>query len=94
MPEFVVNGLLQKKGKVYRPGQVIELTKEQADELGDKVVPVEVAKPNKPISEMGVKELRPLAKAANIESYSTKTRDELIAALEGLVVATDEPSGD
>lgn len=37
MPKYTSNAYLTKDGKVYRPGKEIELTKEQAERLGDKV---------------------------------------------------------
>lgn len=37
MPKYTSNAYLAKDGKVYGPGKEIELTKEQAEKLGDKV---------------------------------------------------------
>lgn len=102
MPEFYATSILAHNGKAVQPGQQLTLDQEVADRLGKKVVPVEVATPTKPYDQMLMKELRPLAKAAGIEGYSTKERGELLAALQPLQVVSEdaeqpgdvEPSGD
>lgn len=96
MAEYIATSILAHNGKPVWPGEQLTLDEEAAQALGTKVVPLEVGEPDKPLSEMLMKELRPLAKAAGIEGYSTKDKDELIAALEPLAVNADgvEPAGD
>lgn len=56
MPKYIANGYLVHKGKVVQTGGEIELTKDQADRLGDKVTPV-----NEPKKESPKKEEKPKA---------------------------------
>ncbi len=44
MPKFIANAYLLHKGKVVQTGQELELTKEQAERLGDKVKPAKEKK--------------------------------------------------
>lgn len=92
MAKYLANGIIEHEGKVYRPGDAIELTEEQAAPLKQKVLPFELADPEKPVSELTVKELRPLAKKAGIEKAGTLNRGELIDELEA--VKSDEQSSD
>ena len=110
MPQFYSNSILIQDGKVYRRGQELTLTEEQAEALGNKVIAKDVADPFKPISEMSVKELKSLAKKTGIDGYSNMNKAELASELEALQAAAnpdgvatpapeveviaDEPSGD
>lgn len=47
MPKFIANGYLLHKGAVVQTGQEVELTKEQAERLGDKVTAVKESKAKK-----------------------------------------------
>jgi len=44
MPKYIANGYLVHKGKVVQTGNEVELTKEQAERLGDKVKPANESK--------------------------------------------------
>jgi hypothetical protein len=55
MPKYIANGYLVHKGKVVQTGDEVELTKGQADRLGDKVTAVEVKKEEEPKEEAKVK---------------------------------------
>lgn len=102
MPEYYSNALLAHKGGVVKYGEKLTLTEEQAAALGSKVIPAEVANPDKPVNEMTIKELKPLAKAANVENYTAMNRSQLVEALsakqveqpELTDVIADEPSSD
>lgn len=41
MPKYIAKSYLVHKGKVVQTGSEVELTKEQAERLGDKVTPVQ-----------------------------------------------------
>lgn len=84
MPDFIATVILSKNGKPYHPGDTINLTKEQADNLGPKVVPASVVDPDKPIADMGLKELKVLAADAGVEGYSRKSKKELVEILTGV----------
>lgn len=105
MPEYTANGILSHGGRAVRPGERIKLTEDQAAALGKKVTPTQVTDPNMPISEMGVKQLRSLAKISSIENYSKMDKAELqkqLGALsnqpasepEQVEVIPDEPARD
>ena len=91
MEKFVANDLLAHNGRVVFEGQELSLTEEQAERLGSKVTPLEVAKPDKPVEEMTLTELRGLAKKAGVESYSRKDKATLKAELSGQVTEPAEP---
>ncbi|BAM99143.1 hypothetical protein [Bacillus phage PM1] len=79
MPKYTVtnNAFLVQDGKVFKAGETIELTAEQAERLGNKVE----ATSETELSGKTVKELKEEAKMANIEGYSQMNKEELIAAL-------------
>lgn len=54
MPKYIANAYLVHKGKVVQTGNEVELTKEQADRLGDKVMIID-----EPIKETHKKEEKP-----------------------------------
>ena len=82
MPNVISNSILSHKGKIYRHGEELTLDAETIEALGTKVLPPEAVDPEKPLSELPLKELRPLAKAAGVENYSKKGKDDLVAELE------------
>lgn len=57
MPKYIANGYLVHHGKIVQTGNEVELTKEQADRLGNKVTSV-----NEPKKESPKKEENPKAK--------------------------------
>lgn len=76
MPEYFVKGaVIVNDGKAYKSGHKVTLSKETADAMADKLVPVDVV--IKPIAELNAKDLRSLAKDAGIEKSSSKTKEEL-----------------
>lgn len=81
MPKYITNGIIVQKGRALKDGAVIELTEEQAERLGRKVIPLEVADPDKPIDTLNLKELKDLAKAAGVEGYSRKDKASLVSVL-------------
>ncbi|MCR1833061.1 hypothetical protein NSA56_01450 [Oceanobacillus caeni] len=48
MPKYIANAYLVHKGKIIQTGNEVELTKEQAKRLGDKVTPVNEPKEEEP----------------------------------------------
>lgn len=92
MPEFIANGILKHRGKVLFAGASLTLTEEQAERLGTKVTPKEVAQPAKTFDEMNVKELRATAKKAGIDKPTTLDRAELLAALGAIAPAAAVPA--
>lgn len=48
MPKYIANGYLLHKGAVVQTGQEVELTKEQAERLRDKVTPASEPKKETP----------------------------------------------
>lgn len=58
MPKYIANGYLVHHGKVIQTGGQVELTKEQANQLGDKVTPVNEPKKEAPKKEEKPKEAK------------------------------------
>lgn len=109
MGKYKSNGILIHNGSTVWPGDELELTDEQAVELGARVLPLEVADPEKPLDEYLLKDLKSLAKKAGITGYSGKDKGTLVTELSALSedaevsaapspdeveVVADEPSGD
>lgn len=84
MPLYIAMVILSKQGRPYHPGDEIELTKAEAENLGSKVIPKEVADPNKSPQDMNIKELKQMASSAGIDGYSRKSKPQLVAALTGI----------
>lgn len=81
MPDFKSNGIIHHEAKTYFPGATINLTQEQADALGARVIPMAVAAPEKAIADMNLKELKATAKAAKVPGYTSMDKGELVTAL-------------
>lgn len=96
MPEYTVIGILGHKGKTFREGDSIDLSEDVAEQLmaNDVVVPKELSDPDKPLDEMTLKELKVVARKANVESYSTKSKAELYAILTGKAPEVEEQAVD
>ena len=75
MPKYIAKAYLLHHGRVVPDGTEIELTKMQADRLGDKV---EAAQP---VRDYTVAELREQAHDKGIEGYYDMRKDELKKAL-------------
>lgn len=84
MPKYIANGYLLHKGKVVQTGNEVELTKEQAERLGDKVALVDIEEQtgDKSLQEHNVEELKMIAKERGIEDYAKLKKDDLIEAIE------------
>lgn len=80
MPKYTAKAYLVNKGKVVPENSTIELTAEQAKNLGDLV---------EPYKEKTVQELKEEAKGKNIEGYNDMKKEDLEKAL-GYTEADDE----
>lgn len=92
MPKYIANSYLLHQGKVVQTGTEIELTKEQAERLGEKVSLIEIEEQtgDKPLQEHTVDELKEIAEERGIEDYAKLKKDELIQAIEGTEVIEQE----
>lgn len=79
MPEYIAKAYLVKEGKVYQPESEIELEKEQAERLGEKVEAVE--KDEKSLEDHTVPELKEIAEERGVQGFSEMKKAELIEAL-------------
>ncbi|MED4234409.1 Rho termination factor N-terminal domain-containing protein [Priestia megaterium] len=77
MPQYKAQAYLVYKDKVVGPGTEIELTEDQAKNLGDKVGPTE----ENVLAEKTVPELKEIAAEKGIEGYKDMLKDELLKAV-------------
>lgn len=84
MPRYIANSYLLHQGKVIQTGGEVELTKEQAERLGNKVelVDIEGQTGDKTLQEHNVEELKAIAKERGVEGFSKLQKDDLIEAIE------------
>ncbi|HLR58912.1 MAG TPA: Rho termination factor N-terminal domain-containing protein [Pseudogracilibacillus sp.] len=84
MTKYIAQAYLSHKGNIVKPGEEIELTKEQSERLGDKVnlVSIEKQTGEKELSEHTVDELKGIAEKRGLEDYSKLKKDELVALIE------------
>lgn len=84
MTKYISKAYLSDKGKIVKPGEELELTKEQAYRLGDKVESVQ-GEEEAPVTlhDFTVDELHELAEDNGLEGYSKLKKGDLIALIEG-----------
>lgn len=87
--EYITNGMVLKhEGKMYPDGSRVTMDEELAKKFGGRLTLAEVAAPDKPLEEKTVKELRALAKTANVADYWNKDKAALVSELKA--VGNDE----
>lgn len=82
MPKYFTDAVIKKGGKIYRVGESINLTENQAEKLGHHVYRESVAVAE--LDKVNAKEMRNLAKQAGVKNYSSKTKEELSVELEAI----------
>lgn len=83
---YFAKGYLVDHGKIVKPNEILTLEKTQADKLGEKVKAATVTD----LSKFKLADLQAIAKAGNVQGYSTLNKDQLVAKLTGTEVPKAE----